>query len=141
MDCTDKKILRILQQNARITIKQIGNEVALTPPAVAERIRRMEEDGIILGYQAKIDTRKLSKSVSAFIGVNVSPKQHDQFIKFCANNDSIIDHYRVIGNYNAMLFVSLYDSTELQILIDEIKKYGTTQTSVVLSTLFCDKPY
>lgn len=141
MDCTDRKIIRILQQDARLTLKQIGKEVGLTPPAVAERIRRLESDSIILGYHARIDPLKLSKNLSAFIGVDVHPERYKQFIGFCEKNNCIIEHHRVVGVYSAILYVALHDTAQLEILLDEIKRYGTTSTSIILSTLFSNKPF
>ena len=140
MDRTDFQILKILQENARTTIKQISTEVNLSAPSVTERIRRLEDSGIIIGYHAKINPSKLSRNIIAFIAVDVAPERHATFTSFCNGCPHILEHHRVIGLYNAMLLAALHDSAELEALIDSLKRYGTTNTSVLLSNIFEDKP-
>lgn len=140
MDRTDYQIIKILQENARTTIKQISSEVSLSAPSVTERIRRLEESGIILGYHAKINLDKLSRSIIVFIAVDVVPERYATFTTFCGTCPYILEHHRVVGIYNAMLLAALHDSAELELLLDSLKRYGTTNTSVILSTIFEDKP-
>lgn len=140
MDRTDLQILRILQENARTTIKQISQEVNLSAPSVTERIHRLEESGVILGYHAQVNPLKLSRNLIVLIGVDVVPERHTSFVAYCANSPFILQHHRVIGLHNAILLAALHDSEELELLIDTLKKYGTTNTSIVLSTVFDHKP-
>lgn len=140
MDRTDLQILKILQENARTTIKQISTEVNLSPPSVTERIRRLEESGVILGYHAQINPLKLSRNLMVFIGADISPERYASFSAFCSASPYILEHYRVIGLHNAILLAAVHDSAELESLIDSLKKYGTTNTSIILSTIFDQKP-
>lgn len=140
MDKTDHKILKILQLNAKTTIKQISQEVNLSAPSVTERIRRLEESGVILGYHAQVNPAKLSKSLTVFIAVDVVPGKYTAFSSFCSTCPQILEHHRVVGVHNAMLLAVLRESSELESLIDHLKKYGTTSTSIILSTIFENKP-
>ncbi len=139
MDRTDYQILKILQQNARTTIKQISIEVNLSPPSVTERIHRLEESGVILGYHARVNPLKLSKNLIAFIGVDVVPERYTSFTSFCNTCPFILEHHRVIGVHNAMLLTALHNTAELESLIDSLKRYGTTSSSIILSTVFDHK--
>lgn len=140
MDKTDYKILKILQQNARTSIRQISQQVNLSAPSVTERIRRLEESGVIQGYHARINPAKLSKSLTVFIAVDVIPMKYAAFSSFCSSCPQILEHHRVVGIHNAMLLAALHESSELEHLIDQLKRYGTTSTSIILSTLFANKP-
>ena len=140
MDRTDLHILKILQQNARTTIKQISREVNLSPPSVTERIHRLEEAGVLLGYHAQVNPLKLSKNLIVFIGVDVVPERYATFTAFCKSSPLILAHHRVIGIHNAMLLAALHDSSELEKLIDNLKRYVTTSSSIILSTVFDNKP-
>ncbi|MEG1361843.1 MAG: Lrp/AsnC family transcriptional regulator [Lachnospiraceae bacterium] len=139
MDTTDLKILNILQDNARTTLKEIGFQVGLTSPAVSERIHHLEEEGTILGYSAKINTLHLGQNVSAFVEVDVPPRQYDKFLQFCLDHSGIVEHHHIIGPYNSMLKISVHDSVELERLLYQIKTYGNSQTAVILSTYFTRK--
>lgn len=140
MDKTDRQILRILQQNARITITQISQKVGLSPPSVTERLRKLETEGAVLGYHARVEPLALGKNICAYIGVNVQPERQARFIRHCECSSCIVSYFRVIGVFSAILYVVAQNSSQLEEIIDELKQYGTTQTSVVLSTPFQDKP-
>lgn len=141
MDTTDLKIINILQKNCKTSIKEIGQQVSLTSPAVTERIHRMEDQGIIKGYQALINEIPLGKNVSAFVTVNVDPSNYDAFCQFCESFSSIVEHHHIIGVYNSLLRVAVSDSRELELLLEQLRKYGVSQTSVLLSTYFTHKNF
>lgn len=136
MDNTDLNIINILQKNGRSTIKEIGEKVGLTSPAVTERIRRLEGAEIITGYGAEIDMTKLGKSISAYVNVDVYPKKYDLFCKFCEETDAIIEHHHIIGVHNSLLRVAVENSEQLEVLLGRIKDYGISQTSVLLKSYF-----
>ena len=136
MDGTDIKILYNLEKNSRSTMKEIGEDVGLTSPAVSERIRKLEEEGAILGYHATINPLSLGNNISAFVEVDVPPKQYDRFLNFCEKTQAVIEHHHVIGPYNSMLRVSVHDSQQLETFLSKIKSYGNSQTQIILSTYF-----
>ncbi|MCQ2551441.1 MAG: Lrp/AsnC family transcriptional regulator [Clostridia bacterium] len=139
MDKTDVKIINALGKNSRATLKDVAAKVNLTSPAVSERIRRLEEEGVIEGYHIDINYGKMGKSITAFVAVDVNPKLRDGFIEFTTNNRLIKEHYHIIGPYNAMLKVVAKDSEELNTLLSLIQVYGVSQTSIILGSHFKHK--
>lgn len=81
MDDIDRKILQCLQKDGRMSLKRIAETVPMTPPAIAERIRKLEESGIITGYTAIVNTRKLEENVRAIINVTLPPQRQDAFVQ------------------------------------------------------------
>lgn len=136
MDRTDYQILNILQDDCRATLKQIGDRVGLTAPAVSERIRRMEDKGVIRGFRIEIDRERLNCHMTGFIFVALNPEKYEQFCVFCAKQDAIISHHHIIGMFNALLRFAVQDTRELDGLLAGIKCYGDSQTAVQLSTYF-----
>ena len=98
MDRTDYQILNLLQDDSRCTLRRMGDLVGLTPPAVSERIRRMEESGVIRGYHIDIDRTKLDCNITGFISVALEPDKYDKFCDFCASQSAIISHYHVVSS-------------------------------------------
>ena len=103
MDRTDYQILNILQADCRATLKCIGDQVGLTAPAVSERVRRMEEKGVIRDFRIDIDRARLDSGMTGFILVALEPEKYNSFCEFCRNDPGIISHYHVIGVFNALL--------------------------------------
>ena len=136
MDRTDYKIINILQADSRTTLKEIGDRVGLTAPAVSERIRKMEEQGIIRGFHIDVDRERLDCSMTGFILVAPEPEKYNSFCEFCQKNPAIISHYHVIGVFNALLRFAVRGTRELDDLLSSIKHYGNSQTSVELKTYF-----
>ena len=136
MDRTDYQILNFLQPDSRTTLRQIGDQVGLTAPAVSERIHRMEEKGIIRDYRIDVDREQLDCSMTGFILVAPEPEKYNSFCEFCQKNPAIISHYHVIGVFNALLRFAVRGTRELDELLSAIKRFGDSQTSVQLKTYF-----
>ena len=139
MDRTDYKILNLLQQDSRITLRSIGEQVGLTPPAVSERIRKMEEDGVIRSFRVSVDRTLLDCSMTGFIFVAPEPERYAAFCEFCEKNPAVTEHYHVIGVYNALLRFAVKGTKVLDQLLSEVKTYGDSRTSVELKTYFDKK--
>lgn len=136
MDRTDYQILNILQKDCRATLKHIGDQVGLTAPAVSERVRRMEEKGVIRGFRIDVERERLDCSMTGFIFVAVEPEKYNTFCEFCEKSSAIVSHYHVIGVFNALLRFAVRGTRELDELLSSIKRYGDSQTSVELKTYF-----
>lgn len=134
MDSTDYKIIEILQQDGRISMKDLGRLVGLTSPAVSERVKRLEECGIILGYKAVVNPQKLNKSIKAFINVSIPSDKYKHFLNYAIESNSIFECHHITGQDSLILKVMVENMDELEKLIDTIKKIGNTQTSLILST-------
>lgn len=141
MDNTDIKIINILQKNCKTSTREIGQQVGLTAPAVAERINRLKDSGVISGFHAKINDRLMGSHISAFIWINVPPKEYDGFCRFCEAAPAIIEHHHIVGLNNALLKVRVANSAELESLLEQIRKFGLSNTSVLLSTYFTQKAF
>ena len=155
MDRTDYQILNLLQRDSRTTLKCIGDQVGLTAPAVSERIRRMEEKGVIKGFSIRVDRNLLDSNMTGFILVAPNPEKYNQFCQFCENTPSILAHHHVIGVFNAFLRFAVKDTLELDKLLlipagipphkaldkllASIKQFGDSQTSVELGAYFEQK--
>lgn len=139
MDATDYRILNLLQADARMTLREIGERVNLTPPSVSERIHKLEDEGIIEGYHITIDRAKLGYAVGGFILASPEPGKYAAFCAFCEKHPAITEHHHLIGNYNALLRFSVHDTDELDNLLASIKTFGDSRTSVELKNLFHTK--
>lgn len=139
MDCTDYKILNLLQRDSRTTLKAIGSKVGLTAPAVSERIRRMEEQEVIKRFSISIDRNRLDCNLSGFILVALFPEKYPQFCQFCEDTSAITAHHHLVGRLNALLRFAVADTRQLDRLLADIKQYGDSQTSVELGVYFEQK--
>lgn len=139
MDNTDYRILEILQNNGRISMKDLGQSVGLTAPAVSERVKKMEDQGIINGYKAMIDFAKLGKTISAFIDLSMPSENYNKFLEYAKKSDLIIECHHVTGGDSLIIKVLVDDILALESLIDDIKHYAKTNTSIILSSPIANK--
>lgn len=128
------EILYALQKNARLTFRDLGRQIGLSAPAVAERVRKMEEAGIIRGYYVEVDTEKIGLSLTAFIRLNV-PKDKREYINTKLKEvPEVLECYRVAGVDSFIMKVSVPSINHLEKLLDRLGQYGPSTTSIVLST-------
>ncbi len=135
MDVTDYKIIEILLEDGRIPMKELAKRIALSAPAVAERVKRLEEENIITGYKAQINYFKLGKKINVLINIDISGQRSEKFMEFIKNEDSIIECYHVTGPYCKILKARLEDISSLESLIGKIQMFGNTETYIILSSL------
>lgn len=134
MDKVDVKLIELLQQNARHSLKYLAQEVFLSTPAVSARILKLEELGVIKGYSAKVDELKLGYNIKAFINLEMTPKQKPQFYPFIANCHNVLECNCVTGKYSMLIKVAYHTTLELDAFIGELQKFGNTETQIVFST-------
>lgn len=135
MDEIDKTLLALLQKNARMQLKQLAPHVFLSPPAVAARIEKLEQSGIITGYHASIDPEKLGYPIMAFIELTMAPEMKGEFIEFIEKEKNVTECYHVAGAYS-MLIKAVYPTpTQLDAFVGSLQRFGKTQTQVVFSTV------
>jgi Lrp/AsnC family transcriptional regulator, leucine-responsive regulatory protein len=130
LDETDIKILTLLVNNSRMQWREIGEEVHLTGQAVANRIRKMEDLGIIEGYTIKINENKLGKSVLAFITVFMKTTDHMAFHRFIEDKEIIKGANQISGEGCYLLRVNTSTQEELLGLLHEILKYGNYRVNL-----------
>ena len=135
IDEIDQKLISLLQQNARFSLKQLAQEVYLSSPAVSSRIERLEKMGIITGYQAQLDHQKLGYHITAFINLAMDPGQKPVFYPFITACPNVIECSYITGSYSMLLKVAFPSTQELDTFIGEIQKFGSTKTQIVFSTV------
>jgi Lrp/AsnC family transcriptional regulator, leucine-responsive regulatory protein len=134
LDDTGWQLLRALQQNARLSYSELGQRVGLSSPAVAERIRRMEDAGIISGYHVELNRSKLGYPITAIIRMSTSPgDQCTRFATFVQEIPEVLECYRVTGSDSLIMKVMASSVEHLESLIDRLSAHGQLTTSMVLS--------
>ncbi|MCI5812528.1 MAG: Lrp/AsnC family transcriptional regulator [Limosilactobacillus coleohominis] len=135
MDQIDKKILNMLQANARVSLKEMSAACYISSPAIAARISKMEDTGIITGYHTSIDREKLDYHVKAFIMVQLEPSQKSEFYPYVQSIPNVIECNCVTGEYSEVMEVVFPSTGALDDFINEIqRRFGKTSTQIVFST-------
>ncbi len=127
-------ILQQLQENARLPFAELGRRVGLSTPAVAERVRNMEDAGIIRGYRAEVDPKACGYSISAFIRVNVAGDKLQHFVELAKTCPEVLECHRVTGAESFVLKMAVTDMNHLESAIDSLMPYVATTTSMILSS-------
>jgi Lrp/AsnC family leucine-responsive transcriptional regulator len=138
LDAIDLKILYILQNDGRKRLADIAEEVDLSAPAVMERVKKLEASGVIRGYQALIDGKKVGKDITAFIGVSIGNQRDiDKFAGQMKRYADVLECHHVTGEESFVLKVKSANTVALEKLLAQIRSVeGVTRTvtKVVLST-------
>jgi len=133
MDALNWKILELLQTEARIPFSELGRKVGLSAPAVAERVRRMEDAGIITSYRAQVDPSKLGYSLEAFIRMSCRGNALERVVRSVSELAQVQEFWNMTGEDGYVLRVVLRSVKELDSLLKQLSVYGSTTTSLVLS--------
>ena len=138
LDGIDRQLLAALQNDSKRSLKEIGAEVGLSAPSVMERVRKLESAGIIKGYHALLDARKVGLDISAFIGVSISSPAHlSVFEEWVESIPQVLECHHVTGGHTLLLKVKTRNTKDLEQLISRIRSMegvASTETMVVLST-------
>ena len=137
-DATDRAILELLQDNCKQPMAAIGQSVGLSAPSVVDRIHKLEETGVITGYAATVDARRLGKDVTAFIGVATdAPSEIGALERSIADIGDVLECHHVTGTHTFLLKVKSENTQALESLIARVRGLTgvkATETLVVLST-------
>jgi len=137
LDPIDYKLLDLLQLNARMTQLEMAAGVGLSQPAVAERMRKLEQEAVITGYAARVDRRRLAKDICAFIGVRIEhPKYNAGFAKRILELPDVLECHRITGPDSYLLKVVTEDTESLDLLISDLLRHipGVTRTLTTVVT-------
>jgi len=140
IDDLNLRILNMLQQNSRTSFSEIGRKVGLTSPAVAERVKKMEDVGIIQKYRTEISHMKLGFQLKAIITLRAFVGMLKPFLEKVVSFDEVINCYRITGNENIIMEVLLKDQVHLEKFIDQLITYGETRTHIILSNVVSKAP-
>ncbi len=139
LDEIDVIIIDILQKNGRTRRNDLAQAVDLSIPSVSERLKKLEENGIITGYSAYVDPKKVGKDITAFITVTVdSSKHYTSFIEHAKATDEILEIHSVTGIGTHLIKIRTENTSSLEKLLSKIQAWSgimNTTTSIVLSTM------
>lgn len=127
-------ILQALQEDARLSFAELGRRVGLSLPAVAERVRRMEEAGIISGYYALVEPKAVGRPITAFIRISVPGERYPAFTNLVQELGEVQECHHLTGADAFIIKAVVSSITHLERLITRLSPYGQTTTSIVLSS-------
>ncbi len=131
LDAVDRRILGELIVEGRASFAELGRRVSLSPPAVAERVQRLEHTGVITGYRAEIDPRALGYELTAIVRIKPAARQLPRIPELAAEIPEVSECHRITGDDCFFLKVHLRSIDELGPLLDRFLVYGETTTSLV----------
>ncbi len=133
LDSTDLRLLCELQADARLSLAELGRRVGLSSPAVAERLQRLEQEEVILGYHAQLNPRAIGMSLSAVIRVRPAPRELHQVGELARSTPEVVDCRRITGEDCYIMNAHVRSVEHLEEVIDRFAAYGQTTTSIVQS--------
>lgn len=140
IDALNWKILNNLQRNSRESFANIGRSIGLTAPAVGERVKKMEDAGILMGYNASVSHALTGHQLKAIISLRAFIGKLKPFLAIAPSFKEIVNCYRITGNENIVMEVVFQDQFHLEKFIDKLIQYGETRTNIVLSQVIANAP-
>jgi len=139
LDPIDRKLLSLIQDNAKLSQAELAKAVGLTAPSVNERIRKLERSGVIRGYVALLDERKLGHDITAFVEIFIEhPKFESGFIEAVGDMDEVLECHHITGEFSLLLKVRVRDMQAFRKLLIEklntVRGVRQTRTLIVLAT-------
>jgi Lrp/AsnC family leucine-responsive transcriptional regulator len=133
-DVINIDILRELQKDPRLTMSELGRRVGLSSPAVTERVRRLEESGVIRGYRLEINPSALGLPIAAYVRIRPNPGQLPKIAELARSIPEVVECHRVTGEDCFILKVHLPGLDQLDRILDTFLAHGTTTTSLIQSS-------
>lgn len=140
LDDTDWALIDHLQVDGRLPFSELGRRVALSPPAVAERVRRLEQAGVITGYRACVDPEVLGAGIEAIVRVQVPRASGERFVRDVVGRPEVLHCDHVTGEDCMILRVRTTTMRRLEELVGAVGAFGMTTTSLVFSSAVRDRP-
>ncbi|MDF2530431.1 MAG: transcriptional regulator, AsnC family [Clostridia bacterium] len=134
MDKLDIDLLKILQENARITISELSKKIALSRPSITERILRLQEKGIIEEFTARVSLNAINRGTILFIQLSSLKVSNSEFEQMIIENDDVLECHRVTGSTSYFIKAAVRDMSSMKALIDQLMPYGDINTSIVLES-------
>jgi Lrp/AsnC family leucine-responsive transcriptional regulator len=134
LDATDLRLLAELQEEARLSQAELGRRVQLSPPAVGERLARLERDGVITGYRAGVDPHALGYALAAVVRMRPAPRQIATVADVARATPEVVECHRVTGEDCFYMKVHIRSVEHLEEVIDRFTPYGQTTTSIIQSS-------
>ena len=139
LDETGKKLLSALQENARLSFAELGRRIGLSPAATAERLRRLEEAGVVKGYRVEIDREALGLPILAIVRLSCDGAMYRPFLKAVPSLESIVECHHVAGGDAFIMKVVASSVEQLERLVEKLLNFGVPTTSIVFSSPVTDR--
>jgi Lrp/AsnC family leucine-responsive transcriptional regulator len=140
LDDANRRLIAELQADARLSLAELGRRVGLSSPAVAERLARLEETGVITGYHADVDPRALGWALAVIIRIRPAPRELQKVAELAQRTPEIVECHRVTGEDCYIMKAHVRAVEDLEELIDRFAVYGQTTTSLVHSSPVPPRP-
>ncbi len=134
LDSVGRKLLDLLQENARLSLSELGRLVHLSPPAVGERLRRMEEAGLICVYHAQLDPDKLGLPIQALLRLRTPAEKYSRVLAVVGELPEVLECCHVTGDDAFVMRVAAASTADLEKVIACLSPFGETSTALILST-------
>lgn len=134
VDAIDWQILEVLQDDGRTSFTELGRRIGMSTPAVAERVRQLEAAGVIRGYRADLDLARVGRPILAIVRMSVVGDVLARITETVRKMPEVLECYRGTGADSFIAKVAVASVEDLERLIDRLTPFGTTSTSIVLST-------
>jgi len=131
LDDANLRLLTELQGNARLSFAELGRRVGLSSPAVAERLARLEEHGVITGYRAEVDPRALGYELGAIVRIRPAPRELHKVAELAQRTPEVVECHRITGEDCYFIKAYVRDVEHLEDVIDQFAIYGQTTTSIM----------
>jgi Lrp/AsnC family leucine-responsive transcriptional regulator len=140
LDEIDRRLLEELRSDGRLTMAELGRRISLSPPAVAERVQRLERTGVITGYHAAIDPKTIGYPIAAVVRVRPASRQLQRIPELARATPEVVECYRITGEDCFFLKLHLHSMDDLEEILDRFVAYGQTTTSIIHSTPVANRP-
>ena len=134
LDTTNIDLLRELEADARLSLAELGRRVGLSSPAVADRLERLEEAGVIRGYRAEIDPRALGYELAVVLRIRPAPRELKKVAELAQRTPEVVECHRITGDDCYLMKAHVRDVEHMEEVIDRFAIYGQTTTSIVQSS-------
>jgi Lrp/AsnC family transcriptional regulator, leucine-responsive regulatory protein len=134
VDAVDLRLVAELQSDARLTLAELGRRIGLSPPAVADRLRRLERTGVITGYAAEVDPRALGYTLSAIMRIRPTARLIPRVADLARETPEVVECHRITGEDCFFMKLHVRDVQHLEQVIDAFILYGQTTTSIIQSS-------
>jgi Lrp/AsnC family transcriptional regulator, leucine-responsive regulatory protein len=131
LDDANLRLIEELQQDARLSFAELGRRVGLSSPAVAERLARLEETGVITGYHADVDPRALGFTLGVIVRIRPAPRELHKVAELAQRTHEIVECHRITGEDCYFMKAYVRDVEHLEDVIDQFAIYGQTTTSIM----------
>ncbi len=140
MDQTDAKILQILQQDGRISMQRLASMINMSAPSTIERVKKLEESGVITGYKAIVNSEKAGRKLSALVLVSVPLETRKRFLKYVEDSQNILEFLEITGRFGYCLRTVCEDPESFLKMTYELYELGLTESYVIMNKYSQTRP-